>query len=251
MSLRRCGNRALPPYQAFSSAKMPANVHVWMGGSFSPPTIGHLNTGLTIAAQLSNCHPDATINIYYVPVNSAYNKASVKEEYIATADRLALLKLLLEEARHRCHFMNANFILADHEAVAAAAVKTYDSITQLTTIHNIPLTDKVYLAVGQDNIEGLLKGGWYKWSELLETYNFIIFPRDCAEVDKGTLRTALSASANAPVDLADRLTIIDAMSDGVSSTSLRSAIADGRLADAGVLTLPSIMDYITCWNLYK
>ena len=224
-------------------------IHVWMGGSFSPPTIGHLNTGLTIAAQLSNCHPGATINIYYVPVNSAYNKASVKEEYITTADRLRLLQLLLEEARHRCPA--ANFILADHEAVAGAAVKTYDSVTQLTAIHNIPLTDRVYLAVGQDNITGLLKGGWYKWRELLETYNFIIFPRECALADKGALRAALSASANAPADLADRLTIIDAMSDGVSSTALRSAIADGRLADAGVLTLPSIMDYIVIKNLYK
>jgi nicotinate (nicotinamide) nucleotide adenylyltransferase len=220
-----------------------------MGGSFSPPTIGHLNTGLTIATQLSNCHPGATINIYYVPVNSAYNKASVKEEYIATADRLQLLELLLEEARTCCP--TANFILADHEAAAPAAIKTYDSITQLIAIHNIPLTDKVYLAVGQDNITGLLKGGWYKWRELLEGFNFIIFPRDCSAVDKGALRTSLSASANAPVDLADRLTIIDAMSDGVSSTCLRAAIADGRLADAGTLTLPAIINYIVIKNLYK
>jgi nicotinate (nicotinamide) nucleotide adenylyltransferase len=220
-----------------------------MGGSFSPPTIGHLNTGLTIATQLSNCHPGATINIYYVPVNSAYNKASVKEEYITTADRLALLELLLEDARLRCPV--ANFILADHEATAPAAIKTYDSIAQLMAIHNIPLTDRVYLAVGQDNITGLLKGSWYKWRELLEGFNFIVFPRDCVAADKGLLWHALSASANAPPDLADRLTIIDAMSEGVSSTCLRTAIADGRLADAGALTLPAIMDYITCCQLYK
>jgi nicotinate (nicotinamide) nucleotide adenylyltransferase len=228
---------------------MSSNVHVWMGGSFSPPTIGHLNTGLTIAAQLSKCHPDATINIYYVPVNSAYNKASVKEEYISTADRLTLLELLLEKARH--HYPAANFILADHEATAPTAIKTYDSITQLMAVHNIPLTDRIYLAVGQDNIEGLLKGGWYKWRELLETYNFIIFPRDCATADKGALRMVLASSANAPADLADRLTIIDAMSDGVSSTALRSAIADGRLAGAATLTLPTIIDYIICRGLYK
>ena len=220
-----------------------------MGGSFSPPTIGHLNTGLTIAAQLSKCHPGAAINIYYVPVNSAYNKASVKEEYITTADRIALLELLLEEARHRCPAVN--FILADHEAVAGAAIKTYDSITLLIDKYHIPAHDKIYLAVGQDNVEGLLKGSWYKWRELLEGFNFIIFPRDCMEANKGALRAALSASANAPADLADRLTIIDAMSDGVSSTALRSAIADSRFADAGVLTLPAIMDYITCWKLYK
>jgi nicotinate (nicotinamide) nucleotide adenylyltransferase len=220
-----------------------------MGGSFSPPTIGHLNNGLTIAAQLSKCHPGSPINIYYVPVNSAYNKASVKEEYISTADRIALLELLLEEARHRCPAVN--FILADHEAVAGAAIKTYDSITMLTVNYQIPATDTIYLAVGQDNVEGLLKGSWYKWRELLEGFNFIIFPRDCTAADKGALRASLTTSANAPSDLADRLTIIDAMSDGVSSTALRSAIADGRLADAGVLTLPSIIDFITCWKLYK
>ncbi len=219
-----------------------------MGGSFSPPTIGHLNTGLTIAAQLSLQHPGATINIYYVPVNSAYNKASVKEAYISTADRLALLELLLVEGRRRCPA--ANFILADHEAVAGAAIKTYDSITLLTDKYAIPCTDKIYLAVGQDNIEGLLKGGWYKWQELLAGFNFIIFPRDCSAADKGRLRDALSASANAPADLADRLTIIDAMSDGVSSTCLRSAIADGRLADAGALTLPAIMEHIASNRLY-
>ncbi len=219
-----------------------------MGGSFSPPTIGHLNTGLTIAEQLTLQHPGTAINIYYVPVNAAYNKASIKEAYISTADRLTLLQLLLDEAKHRCPAVN--FILADHEAVAGAAIKTFDSITLLIDKYRIPSTDKIYLAVGQDNVEGLLKGSWYKWRELLEGFNFIVFPRDCSAADKGQLRDALSASANAPADLADRLTIIDAMSDGVSSTSLRSAIADKRFADASVLTIPSIMEYISSNRLY-
>ncbi len=219
-----------------------------MGGSFSPPTIGHLNTGLTIAEQLSLQHPGAAINIYYIPVNSAYNKASVKEECISTADRLALLQLLLDEAARR--YPATNFILADHEAVAGAAIKTFDSITLLIDKYHIPAGDIIYLAVGQDNVEGLLKGSWYKWRELLTDFNFIVFPRDFSAADKRQLSNALSASANAPADLADRLTIIDAMSDGVSSTALRSAIADGRFADAAVLTLPSIMEYISSNRLY-
>jgi len=150
---------------------------------------------------------------------------------------------------------SVDFVLSTHETDAAEPVKTFDSAQQLAAKYRLnPAT--LYLAVGQDNIEGLLKGTWYKWNELLSTYPFVVFPRDDAVAHNEAAAEALKESLNARAvelgiaGLKDRLLIVDAKSQGISSTDLRRALREANEAAIDANTFASIKDYIKERGLY-
>jgi nicotinate (nicotinamide) nucleotide adenylyltransferase len=238
-----------------------ANIAVWMGGSFSPPTTGHMNSGIQVAKALLHKHPGAHITVYYTPVSVAYNKPSVKEACIPLTERLALMNLLIEELNKvkaaDPELATVDFVLSTIETDSADSVKTFDSAQQLATKYRIAPAD-IYLAVGQDNIEGLLKGTWYKWKELLSAYHFVVFPRDDVaegEALKEQLATKAAelgvAADERGVPFKDRLVIVDAKSQGISSTALRAAIREENDAAIDANTFASIKDYIKAKGLYK
>ena len=109
--------------------------------------------------------------------------------------------------------------------------------------------------MGQDNIEGLLKGTWYKWKELLSTYPFVVFPRDDANLAPAAaeaLKESLGARAEGlgVAGLKDRLLMVDAKSQGISSTDLRRALRAANEAAIDANTFASIKDYIKAHGLY-
>jgi nicotinate (nicotinamide) nucleotide adenylyltransferase len=240
-------------------------IAVWMGGSFSPPTTGHMNTGIQVAKALLRKNPGAHITVYYTPVSVAYNKLSVKEACVPVAERLALMQLLISELNSvkaaDPELASVDFVLSTIETDSADAVKTFDSAQKLAEKYGITPAD-IYLAVGQDNIEGLLKGTWYKWKELLSAYHFVVFPRDDAaaqnEAAGEALKEALAAKAaelgvtadERNIPFKDRLLMVDAKSQGISSTALRSAIRAGDEAAMDANTFASIKDYIKAKGLY-
>lgn len=78
---------------------------VWIGGSFSPPTIGHLFTAkIAIKAFEEGIFDDKTdvktsLVIYFVPVSQQYNKKSVKTGCLpnSDADRMQMLQFVAAE----------------------------------------------------------------------------------------------------------------------------------------------------------
>ncbi len=256
---------------AGAAAAPGRNIAVWMGGSFSPPTTGHMNSGIQVAKTLLRKNPGAHITVYYTPVSVAYNKPSVKEACVPLAERLALMQLLIDELNRvksaDPELATVDFVLSTIETDAKdnagepTAVKTFDSAQKLSEKYGIAPAD-IYLAVGQDNIEGLLKGSWYKWKELLSAYHFVVFPRDDAaaqnEAAGEALKETLAARAaelgvtpdERGIPFKDRLLMVDAKSQGISSTLLRAAIraADNAAIDAN--TFASIKDYIKAKGLY-
>jgi nicotinate (nicotinamide) nucleotide adenylyltransferase len=258
------------------SANNPAiaagrHIAVWMGGSFSPPTIGHMNSGTQVAKALLRKYPGSHVTVFYTPVSVAYNKPSVKEGCVPLAERLALMNLLIEELNRikatDPELTSVDFVLNTIEtnekdaAGEPVAVKTFDSAQKLSERYGIAPAD-IHLAVGQDNIEGLLKGSWYKWKELLSAYHFVVFPRDdaaVAGVAAEALRDQLAARAEElgvtpdarGVPFKDRLLMVDAKSQGISSTLLRAAIRAGDNAAIDANTFLSIKNYIKEHGLYQ
>lgn len=241
-----------------AAAAAPANISVWMGGSFSPPTRGHMNSGIEVAKALLHKHPGAHITVYYTPVHAKYSKPSVNEACIPVAERLKLVQLMIDELNRvkatDPELATVDFVLSTHETEAAEPVKTFDSAQQLAAKYGLnPAT--LYLAVGQDNIEGLLKGTWYMWKELLSTYPFVVFPRDDANLAPAAaeaLKESLGARAAAlgVAGLKDRLLMVDAKSQGISSTDLRRALRAANEAAIDANTFASIKDYIKAHGLY-
>ena len=256
---------------AGNAANAGANIAVWMGGSFSPPTTGHMNSGVQVAKALLRKNPGAHITVYYTPVSAAYNKPSVKEACVSLVDRLALMQLLIDELNKEKatdpELATVDFVLSTIEtdakdnAGAPMSVKTFDSAQKLAEKYGIEPAD-IYLAVGQDNIDGLLKGTWYKWKELLSGYHFVVFPRDDAaaqnEAAGEALKDTLAATAaklgvtadDRGVPFKDRLIMVDAKSQGISSTLLRAAIRTADEAGMDANTFASIKEYIKTKGLY-
>jgi len=68
-------------------------IHVYYGGSFSPPTIAHRDVGIDTIRFLLKNH--SSIVFHYVPVSHTYGKASISVECIAEKQRMEMLKIMI------------------------------------------------------------------------------------------------------------------------------------------------------------
>jgi nicotinic acid mononucleotide adenylyltransferase len=231
-------------------APTPDDIYIWLGGSFSPPTIAHISIAELVGTKLSEENPDRRINVFFVPVNDYYNKKSVK--CVSGTDRV---QMLYEAATflNEKHLSNINFYVSRHEILKAEAdkagpwyhkeVKTYDSIKQFVENYGAN-PENVYLLQGQDNIEGILAGKWVYSHDLIFKSKLICVPRALANnvvnATRAALRSKLNmAKLNAPEstqtpdparppksaeDALARITILDTVPRIVSSTDLRKTI---------------------------
>jgi nicotinic acid mononucleotide adenylyltransferase len=231
-------------------APTPDDIYIWLGGSFSPPTIAHIAIAELVGTKLSEENPDKRINVFFVPVNDYYNKKSVK--CVSAADRV---QMLYEAATflNEKHLPNINFYVSRHEILKAETdkdsqwyhkeVKTYDSIKQFVENYGAN-PENVYLMQGQDNIEGILAGKWVYSHDLIFKSKLICVPRAAANNVVNATRAALRSKLNmeklnAPestqtpdssqppksaMDALARVTILDTVPRLVSSTDLRKTI---------------------------
>ena len=231
-------------------APTPDDIYIWLGGSFSPPTIAHIAIAELVGTKLSEENPDRRINVFFVPVNDYYNKKSVK--CVSAEDRV---QMLYEAATflNEKHLPNINFYVSRHEILKAETdkdspwyhkeVKTYESIKQFTENYGAD-PENVYLLQGQDNIEGILAGKWVYSHDLIFKSKLICVPRAAANNVVNATRAALRSKVNisklnAPEstqtpdptqppksasDVLARITILDTVPRLVSSTDLRKTI---------------------------
>jgi nicotinic acid mononucleotide adenylyltransferase len=157
----------------------------WMGGSFSPPTMAHVNVIVAIGAKLKELSPGKQAYVCVVPVSQAYKKCSI--ECISLDDRLRIIHAFIVAIREEALKQGITpedviFRLYTYEMTAPTGVLTADSLTTLNGIlqgENPGKTIKLYLAQGQDNIEKIFEGpagGWKKTEELMN-YPLLMFPR--------------------------------------------------------------------------
>jgi len=48
------------------------DIYIWLGGSFSPPTLAHMNIAKIGAEYIATQHPAQNIHLFFVPVNDYY-----------------------------------------------------------------------------------------------------------------------------------------------------------------------------------
>lgn len=159
-------------------------IFIWSGGAFSPLTKAHVETTRIIATYMHE-KTKKPVTVFWVPVSNTYEKESVKTDFIGQDSDFTRLDILeigrryLNENNQYPGFIN--YEISTHEIEESRPVKTYESIQMLKQIVNtkysVVFDDSCfYIALGQDNIEQILEGKWYKPFTLLSN-NLICVPR--------------------------------------------------------------------------
>lgn len=123
-----------------------------LGGTFSPPHIGHL----IIADQV--CHQLGLEKIYFMP--SANPPHQDEKKAIDVKHRLQMVELAIED--------NSFFDIEKSEIERGGKSYTYDTLKKLKEEH--PDTE-YYFIIGGDMVEYLPK--WYKVDELAQIVEFV------------------------------------------------------------------------------
>lgn len=255
---------------------------IWTGGSFSPPTIGHISVANIVANYIYKMfNTNRNVILYFVPVSKKYAKESVLNNTIGEdSDNTRLM--LLNICSDYLNKINSNikFFVSDLEIIERRSVPTIESIEILKQnirhASKIPIPDEsFFISLGQDNVEGILSGKWSKPFTLLEK-NIICVPRPTSELNKTiNITSKLLESVNIsklldkekmdpipePKDLIDKIIIVeDTIPESItnaSSTKLRTKLKEyyqGNQTAYQILkdmTLPQIIDFIIDNNLYK
>lgn len=181
------------------------------GGSFNPPTKAHVD----IIKHLLSLFDDSKVIV--VPVGDDYRKP----ELISFEDRLAMLKLALDQI--------PNVMISEIESNRGyeGTLKTLDDLSE--TYHD------VHFVIGSDNLHEL--STWIRYQELLSKYPFIVMNRKgyMTEEDANKLYK----------DLPHRFIFVDFDHEIASSTIRKNTHKNKHLID------PKVYQYIKDHKLYK
>lgn len=184
-----------------------------LGGSFNPVHVGHL----MLASYLAQFTDLDEVWLMLSPANPL----KVRTDDVTDCQRLAMLRIACEGHR--------GVIECDVELTMPRPSYSIDSLSRLSELH----PDRDFrLIVGSDN--WLIFDRWRAYEEIIRRFRPIIYPRPGYPVDASTLPVGVTM-VNAPV--AD-----------VSSTFIRSAIAEGK--DMGAFLPAGVAGYIEENGLY-
>lgn len=229
-----------------SAAALSIKIGLWMGGSFSPPTLAHIKAMKMAAEALADLNKEAVIYAYFVPVNEKYNKPSVKPECISSAHRLAMLELVVKHLQSTVGSKKIVYGISKNETSADDAVKTVDSAKMVRDANGL---SKLYVALGEDNLIAVLQGKWSRGDELLGENGILWFPRGGVSANVNMTSIAGVKPELFELFLAGGPVRVNIDATAISSTVLRKAIrntrAVGTKPDLSTLTLPEIAEYIS------
>ena len=161
-------------------------IHVWIGGSFSPPTIAHFMFAEQTARYIKDkmmTDPADQITIHFVPANDYYTKDSVG--CVTINDRMAMLQIGIDKLNSTNSKDNILFKINTFEIDRAKAVvgdewyekpiSTYYSIQHFQPGAN---REKVFFLQGEDNVKCILNGSWKYSYDLIFNSNILCLPRN-------------------------------------------------------------------------
>jgi nicotinate-nucleotide adenylyltransferase len=198
------------------------------GGTFDPVHRGHIAVAKAALA-------DKRFNlktIYFAPASIPPHKQG--QPITSYADRLAMVKLALQETRER-RFVASEIESPENNGPEAGQQPNYSihSIRRLKASLSQD-SDKdaknpeLYFIVGVDSF--LQIGSWHQPQELLKECKFIIASRpgftfpDLAS----SLLSVLSAAAGQPPTAGERFFFLPTVAEDVSSTEIREAVSHGE-----------------------
>lgn len=241
-----------------------ADLLVFYGGRFSPPTFAHKGIVLEAYNKLHNTYPTKNIHIAFVPTNKYYGAKGVEENCESENNRYALTKLLVDDLNN-LQLPGAIFSMNDNEIKYGKKHKkfipTFLSILDIMKKYNIEASN-TYIILPQYQFEQLLNGIWKQHISILENYNFIVLPKIEGIIYKTNLEEQLinsfikearlnniNANPNG-ISLRDRIMLIDVESRQISGTSARQLIYSGA-PNLEAITIPTIASYIKAKKLYR
>ena len=232
------------------------DIYIWLGGSFSPPTLAHMNIAKIGAEYIANQYPTQKIYLYFVPVNDYYKKASVT--CVNFANRFEMLKIAADALNKETEGTNITFDVSNIENVEGnktkTSVRTWRSLELFREEYKAN-PENVYLMQGQDNIADILKGSWEKSYDLIFKSKLLCIPRTGGSTKEKLIevinletliKTDTQFSDKTKEKIMDRVKIIDTIPNLISSSELRKQIRELlKIAD------PKILEYIFEKELYR
>lgn len=195
------------------------------GGTFDPPHYGHiLIAEKVISAKLAE-------KVIFVPAYDPPHKTGRKISPFE--QRMEMLKLTLAGKKH--------FIISETEKTRAE-IPSYTLSTMNALAAEYP-GDELYILIGSDSLRQLHT--WHNAEELIEKWNFIVYPR------KGEQPSVEELEKYWTAETARRLMsfVISMPFIEISSTEIRNAMA--KKENVSNLSIPELMDYIRKNRLYQ
>lgn len=183
-----------------------------LGGSFNPVHIGHL----MLAGYLTQWHYVDRVWLTLSPRNPLKDARGL----IPDMRRLAMLNLATKGL--------PGIETCDIELSMPRPSYTIDTLDTLAKRYP---TKRFKLIIGSDN--WLIFEQWRDWQRILSDYGVIVYPRPGYYVENQHV---------------DGMELVAAPTANISSTFVRSAIADGR--NMNVFVPPAVYKYIEDFNLY-
>lgn len=188
------------------------------GGSFNPPTKGHIEVIKTVSPYVDE--------VWVIPVkNHAWNK-----ELVSFEDRINMLSLIYNDG------CDGKVKIIAVQGMKKVPQKTQPFMKWLKK--NTNQDNEYHIVIGSDNAVQINK--WYKWKQLCKENKFIIVKRGSRTVNFDT------KPFNGSI-----MCLNDECESGCSSTEIRGMINDNwMLKEAEKWVHPKVMNYIKEKKLY-
>ena len=186
------------------------------GGSFDPIHIGHAIIAQHIIGR-------GAVDRLWLMVSPLNPLKADNERHVADTDRLRMVEMVTRPMEG-----------VETSAFEFTMPKPSYTIDTLNALQAKFPDDEFYLVIGADNWE--LFGKWRNSDEILAKYHVLIYPR-------------LGYEVNIPIELQDRVRLIDAPIIELSSTQIRERLAQGL--SVRYYIPDEVLAYIEQKNLYK
>ena len=165
---------------------MPRCIRVWLGGSFDPVHLAHLQMITHVYHELMRAFPNVDIIAKLLPTAGS----PLKTQPTSNQQRLEMLRLAIDDVP---------FLSIDEtELQCQPPVYSFHTLSKFKKRYP---NDLLIFVLGQDSVEQLDK--WYRGFELLSLTNLWVLPRPAL----GSLSHNLNQNALATTDKTRRLTI--------------------------------------------
>ena len=169
---------------------MPRCIRVWLGGSFDPIHLAHLQMITHVYHELMRAFPNVDIIAKLLPTAGS----PLKNKPTSNQQRLQMLSLAIDDVP---------FLSIDEtELQCQPPVYSFHTLSEFKQRYP---NDLLIFILGQDSVEQLDK--WYRGFELLSLTNLWVLPRPALGSLSQNLNKNLNQNALANTDKTPRLTI--------------------------------------------
>nr|WP_312276825.1 nicotinate (nicotinamide) nucleotide adenylyltransferase [Moraxella sp. CTOTU46711] len=169
---------------------MPRCIRVWLGGSFDPIHLAHLQMIAHVYHELMRAFPNVDIIAKLLPTAGS----PLKTQPTSNQQRLEMLRLAI----HDVPFLSID----ETELQCQPPVYSFHTLSEFKKRYP---NDLLIFVLGQDSVEQLDK--WYRGFELLSLTNLWVLPRPALDSLSHNLNKNLNQNALATTDKTPRLTI--------------------------------------------